>query len=614
MWRSLAGCVIQWRRGPAQGSWHAVPHFAQANPTPMFQPCRPDAAPTPQGPPPLSPPSCPAAGRPSPGGRPARRLGSARRRCRPAALAPPPRRPPQRARPHLPTSRPRPAWACPPPTRARRSCCGGCVPGRRVLWGVCAQQGVLCGPSECGLLRLAKLEALLLHQAAVQCCAVHGKGPRSCVIPGGLGEGGPCTLCPKTHPARVPRAGPRCGRRPATRPRAAAAASPRAARRAAVPPGLAAVCGQQQRRRAGGHGGAAALQRQHAAGRGGRKQRPAAERGGRGRAAALGPLPQQLPALHLAAAHAAGRAGGRGGGRGRAARALGRAARPRQAAAPSAQGAHRLWLAVCMCSSVLYISCRRKPGRKRALLSLPHPPPNTHTPHTPAQTTHTPIWPAQREEDLVRCAAIAADPRLARLRETVLTVDTEAERNTALMLDPYKPRECSMRSPVLLVFQILPTETQPCMRLALLLPCKALLACGRCMHGRLGGRVRAPCCRRCCCWVCLLAVPARQAGAAACRAASAKEQGPPVVLLAPKAFTLAQCCTALQWLQCTPVAHPLHPLSRPIRFTHPLRLPPSPAVVTSVDGEGVVRVSSYTQPGTVNRFHVATGLCAPASA
>lgn len=80
----------------------------------------------------------------------------------------------------------------------------------------------------------------------------------------------------------------------------------------------------------------------------------------------------------------------------------------------------------------------------------------------------------------MRCAAIAADPRLARLRETVLTVDTEAERNTALMLDPYKPRECSMRSPVLLVFQILPTGTQPCMRLVLLLPCRALLACAGC--------------------------------------------------------------------------------------------------------------------------------------
>ena len=45
------------------------------------------------------------------------------------------------------------------------------------------------------------------------------------------------------------------------------------------------------------------------------------------------------------------------------------------------------------------------------------------------------------------------------------------------------------------------------------------------------------------------------------------------------------------------------PLSRP-RPASPLRVH---AVVTSVDGEGLVRVSNYLQPGTVNRFHVATG-------
>ena len=57
-----------------------------------------------------------------------------------------------------------------------------------------------------------------------------------------------------------------------------------------------------------------------------------------------------------------------------------------------------------------------------------------------------PPWPLQipaiqREEDLARCALVAAEPRGARLREAVLTVDTESERNTALMLDPFKPRE-----------------------------------------------------------------------------------------------------------------------------------------------------------------------------
>ncbi|GAB4817626.1 hypothetical protein N2152v2_004672 [Parachlorella kessleri] len=44
----------------------------------------------------------------------------------------------------------------------------------------------------------------------------------------------------------------------------------------------------------------------------------------------------------------------------------------------------------------------------------------------------------KREEDLVRCRTVGANTRRARLRETVLTVDTEAERNTALLLDPFK--------------------------------------------------------------------------------------------------------------------------------------------------------------------------------
>lgn len=63
-----------------------------------------------------------------------------------------------------------------------------------------------------------------------------------------------------------------------------------------------------------------------------------------------------------------------------------------------------------------------------------------------AHAEHAVCGPAvstlQRDEDLARCRAVAEGSRQARLRESVLTVDTEAERNTALMLDPFKPREC----------------------------------------------------------------------------------------------------------------------------------------------------------------------------
>ena len=86
-------------------------------------------------------------------------------------------------------------------------------------------------------------------------------------------------------------------------------------------------------------------------------------------------------------------------------------------------------------------------SRPRAIMRLnPCPPaPNCNQLHQTVPNCSPAPAPkrlgAQREEDLARCALVAAEPRGARLREAVLTVDTESERNTALMLDPFKPRE-----------------------------------------------------------------------------------------------------------------------------------------------------------------------------